>query len=212
MFRQSVCGAANRLPNSGIPQENRMNTQPRYIYVVLTQTGTVPARMIKWVTKAPYNHASVTCDIELRNIYSFCRISKARPLPAGFVNENDLGVFDMFNTVPCEIYAFEASDEQYENYEALITHFKRKNKYYGYNVLGLFALAFGIPIQRKKRFICSQFVAHVLSECKLAAFEKKLALVKPDDFRYLENARLVYKGDMKKFTYDDVFLPQPQTV
>ncbi len=170
------------------------------IYVILTQTGTIPARIIKLITKAPYNHTSITCDEELYDIYSFCRKFKRTPLPAGFVNETEIGVFEMFRLVPCEVYAFDVTDEQYDTYQNLIDNFKRKSKIYAYNVLGLFALGFGIPVHRKNHYICSQFVAEILTECGVAKFHKDLCLVKPDDFRYLKNARLVYKGDLNQLS------------
>ena len=103
----------------------------------------------------------------------------------------------MFNSVPCEIYAFDVNEEQFNKYEELIEHFKDKSKMYSYNVLGLLALAFGIQIHRKNHFICSQWVAKILTECKVAKFDKDLLLVRPDDFRYLENAQLIYKGDLR---------------
>ena len=168
------------------------------IYVILTQTGTVPARIIKFITKAPYNHTSITCDEGLYEIYSFCRKFKRTPIPAGFVNEPDVGVFEMFNSVPCEVYGFDVTENQYEKYLELITHFKNSSKTYGYNVLGLLALAFGIQIHRKNHFICSQWVAKILTECGIAKFDKDLLLVRPDDFRYLENAKLVYQGDLRR--------------
>lgn len=170
------------------------------IYVILTQTGTVPAKIIKFITKNPYNHTSITCDEGLYEIYSFCRKFKRTPIPAGFVNESDVGVFEMFNTVPCEIYAFDVTQEQYEKYQQIITHFKNESKMYSYNVLGLLALAFGIPIHRKNHFICSQWVAKILTECNIARFDKDLLLVRPDDFRYLENAQLIYKGDLRNIS------------
>lgn len=168
------------------------------IYVILTQTGTVPARIIKFITKAPYNHTSITCDEELYDIYSFCRKFKRSPLPAGFVNESEIGVFEMFKAVPCEVYSFDVTDQQYDTYQKLIYHFKTESKTYAYNVLGLFALGFGIPVHIKNHYICSQFVAHILTECGVAHFDKDLCLVKPDDFRYLENAKLMYKGDLNE--------------
>ncbi len=170
---------------------------PKYIYAVLSQTGTMPARIIKFITKAPYNHASLSSDREMQEIYSFCRKFKRFALPAGFVEEKNVGVFDMFAAVPCEIYAFEATDEQYKKYEMMIREFKENSKLYSYNVIGLIGLAFGLAIHRKNHFLCSQFVAHVLTECGLTHFDKDLGLVKPDDIRYVENAQLVYKGDLK---------------
>lgn len=174
-----------------------MGNNKKYIYVVLSQTGTIISRIIKFFTGAPYNHASLSNDVELQEIYSFCRKFKRFALPAGFVEEKKVGVFDMFRRVPCEVYAFEVSNEQYEKYEDMLEAFKKDSKLYSYNVLGLITLAFGFAIHRKNHFVCSEFVAHVLSECGIAVFNKDLGLVKPDDFRYLDNAVLVYKGDMK---------------
>lgn len=168
------------------------------IYVILTQTGTVPARIIKFITKAPYNHTSITSDEGLYEIYSFCRKFKMSPLPAGFVNETEVGVFEMFKNVPCEVYGFDVTEEQFNKYQELIEHFKSKSKAYSYNVLGLLALAFGIQIHRKNHFICSQWVAKILTECKIAKFDKDLLLVRPDDFRYLKEAKLIYKGDLRR--------------
>lgn len=172
------------------------------LYVILTQTGTIPAKLIKLFTKAPYNHTSITTDVELIEIWSFCRKHKITPLPAGFVNETEIGVFNMFNSVPCEIYSFDVTEEQYEKYEKMIDHFRAESKMYSYNVLGLFGIVFGIPVHRKNRFICSQFVAHILQECEIASFYKDLCLVIPDDFRHLDNATLVYQGDMKNAKVD----------
>lgn len=170
----------------------------KYIYVVLSQTHTIPARIIKLFTKAPYNHASLSSDGELLEIYSFCRKYKNFVLPAGFVEEKNLGVFDMFSAVPCEVYAFSADDSQYRKYEELLEEFKKHNSLYSYNVIGLIGLAFGLAIHRKNHFLCSQFVAYILTKCGLAEFDKDIGLVKPDDFRYLKNATLVYRGDLKR--------------
>lgn len=175
----------------------------RYIYVVLTQTGTRISKAIQRFTKDPYNHSSVTSDIELCEMFSFCRLNKHRPLPAGFMHEKvDCGVFEMFNSIPCEIYGFKVSDEQLENYEKLINHFKLKTKLYSYNLLGLLTLALGIPFQRKTRFVCSQFVAYILSETGIASFDKDVSLVKPEDFRHLPDGILVYSGDMKTYSQE----------
>lgn len=172
----------------------------RYIYVVLTQTGTNISKAIKCFTRAPYNHTSITSDLELCEMFSFCRINKNRPLPAGFFHEKvDDGVFEMFNSIPCEIYGFEVDDEQLAKYNNLIEHFKKETKLYSYNLLGLLTIALGIPLNRKKRFVCSQFVAHMLAESGIATFDKDVSLVKPDDFRHLPNGKLIYSGDIKKY-------------
>ena len=43
------------------------------IYIVLTQTYTTIARIIKSITKDNYSHASISLDIKCNNMYSFGR-------------------------------------------------------------------------------------------------------------------------------------------
>lgn len=43
------------------------------IFIVLTETGTLFSQTIKWFTKAPLNHASLSFDGELKEVYSFGR-------------------------------------------------------------------------------------------------------------------------------------------
>lgn len=172
----------------------------RYIYVILTQSGTRISKIIKFFTHKPYNHASITCDTELDGMFSFCRLYFDRPLPAGFKMEKIKGdTLDMFKHIPCEVYAYKVTSEQFEKYNQIIRHFKEHTDLYSYNLIGLFALAFGVAIKRKHRFVCSQFVAHVLSESGIAKFGKDIFSITPDDLRYVQNAELVYKGELREY-------------
>lgn len=180
-----------------------MYKNDNYIYIVLTQTGTIVSKIIKCFTRAPYNHVSITTDSELSEMFSFCRYRTRLPLPAGFTNENvNAGLFELLNSVPCQIYKIKISEEQLGEYNRLIEHFKKDTKLYSYNILGLLTILLGIPLKRKTRFVCSQFVAHILEELKIVNFNKDTSLVTPDDFRHLKNAVLLYSGDMKKYTYN----------
>ena len=49
-----------------------------YIYIIVAQTGTRPARLFKHVTKKPYNHVSLSGDLELSEMYSFCRVTSEK--------------------------------------------------------------------------------------------------------------------------------------
>lgn len=48
-------------------------TDTKNIYIVLTQTGTLLSRIIKFLTQGQYNHASIGFDEELNYMYSFGR-------------------------------------------------------------------------------------------------------------------------------------------
>ena len=43
------------------------------VYILLTDTGTLFTKSIKTYTKAPYNHASISFDVGLEELYSFGR-------------------------------------------------------------------------------------------------------------------------------------------
>ncbi|HRR77900.1 MAG TPA: hypothetical protein P5191_13995, partial [Ruminococcus sp.] len=58
-----------------------------YIYIIIAQTGTRPARFFRFITKKPYNHVSLSGDVTLSEMYSFCRTYRRFPLPATFNKE-----------------------------------------------------------------------------------------------------------------------------
>ncbi|MFS8630040.1 MAG: hypothetical protein LOD92_02505, partial [Bacillales bacterium] len=64
------------------------------VYILLTDTGTLFSRMIKFYTGAPYNHVSIALDEKLDQLYSFGRKVYCNPFSAGFIHERiDRGVF-----------------------------------------------------------------------------------------------------------------------
>ena len=86
----------------------------RSIYILLTDTGTWFSRMIKFYTKAPYNHASISLDENLDELYSFGRKVYFNPLSAGFIKEGvNHGVFLYKKNTKCILYRLTVSEEQY---------------------------------------------------------------------------------------------------
>ena len=69
-----------------------------YVYVVVTQTGTVLSRILKAITHANYNHVSLSVDPTLRTMYSFGRKNAYNPFFGGFVMESPhFGTFKRFS-------------------------------------------------------------------------------------------------------------------
>lgn len=172
-----------------------------YIYIIVAQTGTRPARLFKHVTKKPYNHVSLSGDLELSEMYSFCRTYRPFPLPATFNQEIvGQGTLGQFRNIPCEIYRISVSHEQKEAYNIIIGHFAKNRKIYSYNILGLFALCMNIEWNRERSFLCSQFVAYTMDKIGIP-LEKAFCMYAPDDFRHFPNADLIYKGELNTFYY-----------
>ncbi len=174
-----------------------------YIYVIVAQTGTGPARFFRFITQKPFNHVSLSADVTLSEMYSFCRTYRPVPLPATFNKEIvGKGTLGKFGYIPCEIYRISVTKEQKAEYNRIIRHFVDNRNIYSYNILGLLAVYMNIEWKRKKNFVCSQFVAYTLDKIGVP-LEKSFCLYTPDDFRKFPGATLYYAGELNSF-YDDV--------
>lgn len=60
----------------------------RSLFVMVSRTDTGIAKIIRAVSRYPYNHVSVTLDPSLRRWYSFARYVQDAPLYGGFVCES----------------------------------------------------------------------------------------------------------------------------
>ncbi len=170
-----------------------------YIFILLSQTGTKVSKFIQLFTKKPYNHASVALDFSLEEIYSFCRTSPHRPLPATFNQEIvGEGTFGLFSSIPCEIYAIPLTAEAYRALSFDLDHYNLCRAQYSYNLLGLCTTFLHIRWIRQYKLHCAQFVARVLSDAGVQ-LEKPPCLYTPDDLRYLSDAHLVYRGELNRF-------------
>ena len=174
-----------------------------YIYIIVAQTGTRPAKFFRFFTKKPYNHVSLSGTPDLSDMYSFCRTYTPLPLPATFNQEIvGKGTLGQYGYIPCEIYRLKVTREQKEKYNELIRHFCENRSSYSYNVLGLLALYLNIDWSRDKSFACSQFVAYTMDQIGVP-LEKPFSLYIPDDFRRFPGADLYYAGELNCF-HDEV--------
>lgn len=170
------------------------------IYIVLSQTNTLPARLIQFYTKEPYAHASLALDEELREMYSFARKGIYNPLNGGFVEEHlDRGILGRCKTAQCCVYELKISEEQYHSIQQEIERFKRNQSRYSYNFIGLLGVVLNIPISTDSTYFCSEFVATVLARSNISILDKHCALVRPIDFRLNPHLTPVYSGLLTQY-------------
>lgn len=175
--------------------------EEKKIYVIISQTGTLVTKIIKHFTKAPYNHSSISAKADLSEMYSFCRYFTHLPLPAGFSKEDiNTKVFGHYPNIPCEIYSIDITLPQHIKYEKLIQYFHREKRNYSFNLLGFVGVLLNVPIRRKRKLVCSQFVALMLTASGIVKFPKDIFLVTPNDFRNIPNSTLVYSGNLREYT------------
>lgn len=170
------------------------------IYIVVSQTGTVVSRLIRILTKAQYNHASISLDSELTRMYSFGRIFTHNPVLAGFVKENPKkGVFKKCKNTKIKIMRIDVSPEVYESTEALLEDMYRNRRKYHYNYIGLLTAYWEKPFHIGNNFYCSEFVKEVLIRENIVDAKDFDEVVKPIDFLEIKDRQDVYEGYLKDY-------------
>ncbi len=179
----------------------------KYVYILVSQSGTTISKILKVFTRKPYNHVSVACEEDLREMYSFCRNRPERPLPATFnkeiIGEGTLG---KYTSIPCELYRIPVTDKQKKMFDETLEYFKKNRNCFSYNCIGLGYIFFKIARDRKNKFVCSQFVGYMLEKSGInSQIEKPVCLQTPEDFRHMPVAELIYKGNLNNYPdYADI--------
>lgn len=173
------------------------------IYIVLTYTGTILSRIIKQFTGNEFAHVSIALDKDLKYMYSFGRLNPYNAFIGGFVHEYvDDGTFKRFKNTVSRIYALKIEDEKYEKLKKLIFKIQDNKKDYTFNIIGLFAAGIHIRLKYKKSFYCAEFVKYVLDKSKINTNLPEP--IKPEDFKELKNAEIIYNGLLRDYNSQDV--------
>lgn len=170
----------------------------RKIYIVLTYTGTILSKIIKIYTKDEFSHVSISLDEELKQMYSFGRLNPYNPFIGGFVHEDiNSGTFKRFKKTKTAIYSLEVNEEEYIKIQKTIKKIQEAKKPYRFNVIGLFAIGLKLRIRKKHSFYCAEFVKYSLEK---SGIQTNLpAMIRPENFRYLEKINLEYTGKLRDY-------------
>lgn len=168
-----------------------------FIYILLTDTGTLFTRLIKLFTRAPMNHASLALDRELEEVYSFGRKNQRNPLSCGFVKEDMTST--LFGRATCALFSCEVNRDTYEKIRLRIQEFQENEQRYKYNLIGLFGVLVNKSINRKYAYFCTQFVATVLEDNGIQLSSKSSALVTPGDIERAQALRPLYQGSLNQY-------------
>lgn len=170
------------------------------VFILLTNTGTLFTQIIQTYTRAPYNHASISFNRELSEMYSFGRKSPNNPLNGGFVKEDmKTGTFSKYPNTTCVIYELKVTEREVEKMKRVLQVFIQKREKYLYNILGVIGIALKEPVEFSNSYFCSQFVAEILQRSGIKIWNKLPALVTPDDFRQSDRMKLIYEGKLSEY-------------
>lgn len=171
----------------------------KHIYIVLSQTGTVLSQLLKVITKAPYNHASISLSEDLTEMYSFGRRRPYNPIWAGFVVESPgKGTYKRFPHTEAKVFAVEVSEEAYAKISTVIAEMLPLKRRYHYNYVGLVLAAFKISYRPKRCYYCSEFVKDLLVKSAVEGSERLPKIVQPVHFLELKHTQL-YQGKLKDY-------------
>lgn len=168
------------------------------IFIVLTYTGTIPAKVIRFWTKKKYSHVSISLDESLTRMYSFARLGEYNIFNAGFLHEYiNKGIFKKFKNTDALIGYLEVSNRQYKKIENEIVEMEKERDKYKFNIKGFLAVAFKKRIIRKNYFYCAEFVRYVLDEAYIDTELPEIII--PTDFQKMKNLNFIYKGKLRDY-------------
>lgn len=176
-----------------------MGSETKQLYIVLSQTGTMLSRILKVVTGAEYNHASISLSADLEQMYSFGRRHPYNPFWGGFVQESPhTGTFKRFQNTTVVVLAVEISEERYNEIRKMLNEMYLQKENYHYNYLGLFLAAVHIQRKRKNCYYCSEFAVYILSKAEIIGIERLNPIVQPIHFLDLPHRKL-FCGKLSEF-------------
>ncbi len=173
------------------------NQTKKRIYIVISQTGTLLSRIIKFLTRDRYNHASLSFEDHLEPMYAFGRLHPYNPIVAGFVKESvHYGTFKRFSGTEALVVAIEVEPDVFDSIKADVEQMYLQKKRYHYNYIGLYAAMFGIQIRHKDWFYCSEFVKHMMKKYRLVEPHALEGITRPMDFLKISGAQVIYRGKL----------------
>lgn len=171
-----------------------------YAYIVISQTGTILSRILKTTTKATYNHASISIDPNLNELFSFGRVHPYNPFWGGFVKESpNYGTFKRFSNTKIEVIKIPINKTTYKCIENMLNKMYQNKKNYGYNYLGLFLAALHIQYKCVNRYYCSEFVKAILLSTNINSLDNFSKITKPIDLEKLYKNNIVYIGTFQEY-------------
>jgi hypothetical protein len=172
----------------------------KYIYVVISRTPTYMGKMIRKIIKGEYNHASISLNENLSQMYSFCRLSVSNPLVGGIIRES---VFTLTigskEEVPIIVYRIGVTLDQYKLISEFIYDTYNDKDIYYYN----FIQAIGLISKKKhtiyKTYICSEFVMETLRKGGINLTSVESYKITPTDISGIMNRFIYYTGNLNDY-------------
>ena len=167
----------------------------KQIYIMISQTHTKIARLIRRFGKTKYNHAAVALDAGLERLYAFARPHHKGIFLARLVQETvfryTLGKTDFVGVM---IFRLEVTKEQYRWVSETIDKIQNDGEFV-YNLLSVLTYPVFKGFGTYKAFSCIEFIMYILGGVGYKA-DKPLYRYRPDDLRGLLADSLCFEGNL----------------
>ncbi len=174
----------------------------KYIYLVLSSSSTLPAKVIKRVTGNKLNHSSISIDKTLDSMYSFGRENCYNLFSAKFVKESkNTGFYKRFSDTYVKVYRLPVDEDIYYATKNYLKDWYANKDIYSYSYLGLILASVNRPLVRENRYYCSEFVAKVFDDCNIRQLNHDVHTYRPYYFESLDNLDLIYEGLFVDYDY-----------
>lgn len=164
-------------------------TEKKKINILLVRYPDKTSTLLRFFTRNTYTHASIGIDGADGKFYSL--VTNGFRIEKPYAHQTFKG-----KDIPCKLYSIDVSPKVYGKIKRLIAEHLQVSKAYKYSYLGVLLCLLRIPIKRKNRYFCSQFVSEVLS-CAVN-IKKSSALYLPDDFMKLGSLNPQFTGTLKE--------------
>ena len=146
------------------------------ITILLTRYSDPTSVFVYFLTGRGYTHSSIALGENMTEYYSFNY--------TGFTVETiekhrKRGVERSLS------YSISVPDDVYDKIEKAIAVFKANKEDYHYTKLGVICCVLHMPLRRRNRYFCSQFVAELLENSGAVTLFKKPHLFTPNNFTRL---------------------------
>lgn len=136
----------------------------RQLFILVSQTQTGIARLIRGVCKYPYNHVSVTLDSGLTTWYSFARYVQDAPLHGGLVSETPERLCAPAEDILIRVYRVEIPEKKAKDLEKLLRQADNPDSGLIYNHYDAIASACGIRLPLPGCHTCLSFACEILDQ------------------------------------------------
>lgn len=174
-----------------VPRMQTETENQKYIYILLSIYPDRTSRMLRFIKRWDYSHASIGVKDSYGKFYSFngrgFRVEDPKKYPTVRKQE-----------VPCALYQLPVAQETFEKLQSLLAFHVENAEKYDYSFWGVVFCLLHISRKKENRYFCSQFVAEVLEAAKVLPLAKHSSLYVPDDFSRLREAKLIFQGTLRR--------------